>query len=247
VSIFLPGFHDDRAYLLVLFAPLLFGVAAIVVLTRLRVRGRPTTAVHSAHVEAAHEQGLVIPYSRALGAVYLLVCCTTLTSFVVIAAITLVAVAVTRAGELGLVIQAVICVGFSAYLLWTLTEIVRKRLTRGVVMLTPHGVYHRSWAFDSFLSWEQAVSVSAGQLDGQLITLAAYDNARPPVRRRSRIWKQPEYKLAPHTAIRGMYLSVDPGLAFHTLNFYHANPRARAELGTEAAAQRVRSGNVLTV
>ena len=43
-----------------------------------------------------------------------------------------------------------------------------------------------------------------------------------------------------------MYLAVDPGLAFHTLRFYHQNPAARTELGTEAAVRRVRSGDVVT-
>jgi hypothetical protein len=43
-----------------------------------------------------------------------------------------------------------------------------------------------------------------------------------------------------------MYLAVDPGLAFHVLRFYHQNPAARAELGTEIAVNRVRSGNVVT-
>ena len=47
-------------------------------------------------------------------------------------------------------------------------------------------------------------------------------------------------------AVKGVSLSVDPALAFHTLRYYHANPEARAELGTDAAVRRVRAGAVLT-
>jgi hypothetical protein len=245
VSIFLPGFHDARAYLLVLAAPLLFGVAAIVVFTRLRVRGRPTTTVRCEQTEVGGP-GLVIPYSRGLSATYVLVCVTTLLLFAAVAVVSLIALFAPGPLDVALLVQSVVCLGFAGYLGWTVVEMVRERLRRGAVVVTSGGVWHRSWAFDSYLPWEQAVSVSAGEMDGQLITLAAFGNARPQITRRSRLWRQPEYKLAPNTAIRGMYLAVDPGLAFHTLRFYHQNPAARTELGTEAAVRRVRSGDVVT-
>lgn len=246
VSIFRPGFTDNRAYLLALAPPLLFGASAIVILTRLRLRGRSTTAVRIGSTDDTGERGLVIPYSHALAATYVLVCATTLALFVVIAVVTLLALAAPGPTDMSLVAQAAICLAFVAYLAWTLIEATRRRLTAGAVILTPSGVYHRSWAFDSYLPWDQAVSVSAGQPGGQWITLAAYGNAHPRIQRRSLLWKQPEYKLAPHTAIQGMYLAIDPGLAFHSLRFYHTNPAARAELGTDAAVRRVRNGAVLS-
>jgi hypothetical protein len=244
VSVFLPGFEDSRAYLLVVAAPLLFGVAGIVTITRLRLRSRPAAAVHSGHVDEVGEDGLVIPYSRPLGAVYVVVMAVTLLGFVIIAVVTV--VALIEAADWGLVMQAVVMVGFAGYLAWFVTEVVRRRLVRGAVTLTRHGIYHRSWAFDSFLRWDQVVSVSAGRMDGQFITVASDDNAQPQVRRRSRFWQQPEYKLLPHTAVSGRYLSIDPALAFHALRFYATTPAARAELGTETAVQRVRAGRVLT-
>lgn len=54
-----------------------------------------------------------------------------------------------------------------------------------------------------FLPWDSAISVTAGELDGQLITVAADENAAPQFHRRTRMWKQSELKLAPHMAIRG--------------------------------------------
>jgi hypothetical protein len=144
------------------------------------------------------------------------------------------------------IVAAVVCLGFVCHLGWTLVEMTRHRLSIGAILLTPAGVRHRSWTFDSYLPWDQAVSVSAGRLDGQLITLAAFDNVHPMFDRRSRIWRQPEYRLAPHTAIRGMYLAVDPALALHALRFYHENPAARAELGTDAAVRRGPWRKILT-
>jgi hypothetical protein len=44
--------------------------------------------------------------------------------------------------------------------------------------------------------------------------------------------------------IRGAALSVNPALAFHTLRYYHEHPAARAELGTDAAVQRMRTAAV---
>lgn len=244
VSIFLPGFTDDRAYLLVLAAPLLLGIAAIVVLTRVRVRGRSVSPVHSAPLGTTGEPGLVIPYLRALGIVYLTIVAAMLVFFTVIAVVTLVALTNADAGNPALDIQAVVCLGFVGYLSWLFIEVGRKRLTTGAVVLTPQGVYHRSWAFDSFLPWDQTVSVSAHDLDGQVICVVAYDNSRPQFNRRSKMWKQSEYKRAPNTVIRGMYLSIDPAMALHVIRYYHASPGARAELGSESALRRVQSGDM---
>ncbi len=44
--------------------------------------------------------------------------------------------------------------------------------------------------------------------------------------------------------IRGGTLSVDPALAFWTLRHYFTHQAARAELGTDAAVERMRSGAV---
>lgn len=60
-SIFLPGANDRRAYLLVLAVPLLFGLAGIAALTRLRLRSRSTSDVRSGQDDATGEPALVIP------------------------------------------------------------------------------------------------------------------------------------------------------------------------------------------
>ena len=57
---------------------------------------------------------------------------------------------------------------------------------------------------------------------------------------------QPEFTLAPHTAIKGKYISVNPALAFHALRYYLAHADTRAELRSDAAVNRARSGNLFT-
>lgn len=70
VSLFLPGFDDGRAFILVIAAPLCFGLAGVAIVTKLRVQSRSTAAVHSTSASAVGGPALVIPYSLALGVIY---------------------------------------------------------------------------------------------------------------------------------------------------------------------------------
>ncbi|MPY79349.1 MAG: hypothetical protein GEV04_12845 [Actinophytocola sp.] len=185
---------------------------------------------------------MVIPYSRGLALSYLVMCVAAFALFLFVAVVAV--IVVVGDPDAAMVITMAVSLGFAGYLGWTLVEMSRKRLLRGDVVLTKQGVWHRSWAFESYQPWDGTASVSPGDMKGQLITLARVSNSQPHIVRRSRIWNQPEYKLAPHTAIRGLYLAVDPALALHALRFYHENPAARAELGTEAAVRRLQAGGV---
>ncbi len=244
VSIFLPGFNDDRAFILALAPPFCFGVAGITIVTKLRVRSRPTTAVHSTSVSAVGGPALVIPYSLALGVIYWVITATMIVLFLVLAVGAVLGLAATGFRDAGLLVAALVSVGFVVYLSWFVIEVLRRRIVRGALILSPRGIYHRSWSFDNFLPWDSAVSVTAGELDGQLITVAADENAEPQFDRRTRMWKQPELKRAPHMAIRGMCLSINPALALHTLRYYLDQPGARQELATEVGVNRVRSERV---
>lgn len=42
--------------------------------------------------------------------------------------------------------------------------------------------------------------------------------------------------------IPGKFLAVDPTLVYHLVGFYLRNERARAELGTDHALERARTG-----
>jgi len=244
LSIFLPGFNDDRAFILALAPPFCFGMAGIAIVTRLCVRSRPTTAVHSTSMSAVGGPALVIPYSLALSVIYWVIGATMIVLFLIIAVGAVLGLVATGFRDGVLLVAALVSVGFVVYLSWFVIEVLRRRVVRGALILSPRGIYHRSWSFDNFLPWDSAISVTAGELDGQLITVAAYENAAPQFHRRTRMWKQSELKLAPHMAIRGVCLSINPALAFHTLRYYLDQPGARQELATEVGVNRVRSGRV---
>jgi hypothetical protein len=244
VSIFLPGFNDDRAFVLALTPPFCFGVAGIVIVTRLRVRSRPTTAVHSTSMSAVSGPALVIPYSRALGVIYWVIGATMIIIFLVIAVVAVLGLATTGFRDGVLLAETLVSVGFVVYLSWFVIQVLRRHIMRGALILSPCGIYHRSWSFDNFLPWDSAVSVTAGELNSQMITVVAYENAEPQFHRRTHMWKQPELKCAPHMAIRGVCLAINPALALHTLRYYLDQPGARQELTTEVGVNRVRSGRV---
>lgn len=246
ISLFVPGAHDARAYLVVLLAPIAGALITIVVVTRLRVGDRQDTALYLGNVGATDELGLVIPYSRGLSTAYALLFAMLFLFSTAIAVVAIVAL-LAAGTDVRLWFMLIVFGGISASLGWALIQMLTMRLCRGAVVLTPSGVRHRWWTSETYQLWDETVSVSAGQMDGQLITLAAFTNKAPQfVRRRTGLSKQPGYELAPHTTIRGMYLALDPGLAYYTLRFYHENPAARAELGTGTAMQRVRNGGIFT-
>ncbi|MGB8961860.1 MAG: hypothetical protein WCC38_07890 [Pseudonocardiaceae bacterium] len=244
VSIFLPGFNDDRAFVLVIVTPLFFGVAGIAIVTRLRMRSRRTTSVHSILMPDGSGQALVIPYSLTLAVIYWVIGVTTIFLFIIIALVAVVGLASTGFRDAALFVPALVSMAFVVYLSWFLIEVLRRRVARGALILSPRGIYHRSWSFDNFLPWDSAISVTAGELDGPLIRVAAREDAESQFQRRTRMWKQPELKLAPHMAIRGTYLSINPALVLHALSYYLNQPSARPELGTEAGVNRVCNGNV---
>jgi hypothetical protein len=62
---------------------------------------------------------------------------------------------------------------------------------------------------------------------------------------RTPLWRQIEARNPPDLIINRTYLSVDPGLVLEALRFYAAYPLLRHELGTQAAIERVRRGDVL--
>jgi hypothetical protein len=79
---------------------------------------------------------------------------------------------------------------------------------------------------------------------GPVITVQATVNADGWSRRTSRFWKQPESGFGLNLTVRGMYLSVDPALLYHALQFYFNNPHARSELSGDAAVRRLKRADI---
>ncbi|SDP56195.1 hypothetical protein SAMN04487905_105218 [Actinopolyspora xinjiangensis] len=236
---------DARGVIMAACAPLLLGFAGIAVLTRVRVRDRGIASVHLARIGDPASEAVVIPYSRGLTSTYVVMTASMLALFGFFATISLLIITDDGSGDGSMILLFVASGTATLYLLLLVVEALRGALSRGVLALAPTGVYHRSWAFTSFFSWESVISVTAGTTGGQLITAAVYDNSTPYFHRRSRMWRQPELSLAPHLGVQGVNLSVDPALAYHALHYYQRHPEMRAELGSQAGVDRIRSANLI--
>jgi hypothetical protein len=231
--------------LLLLASPLMILATINGYLTRLRGRRRGMSAVRHGLVAGIDEPGLLIPYSRAVATTAVLVPVAVLLVTAPAMVLFLLALLVDGVHIEVLAPLAVFTAG-TIYLVWLLAEVARKRLALGLLALTPSGVCHRSWAFRSYVPWTAITSVSTGQTrEGPLITMAVFANTEPRFHQTSRLWKQDEFRLAPHIAIKTAYLAVDPALAYHALAYYHAHPNARPELATTTALDRLRTARLL--
>lgn len=223
--------RTNEVGLLLVGSPLLLVAAALVYLSRARRQGSCGLAVRE--VPELRERGVILPYSAALGWGYVAAGAYCLLFF------GLVAVGGLAAGDGGLallVVALLVC----GYLLWCVIDLVRGRLGVGFVGLTPRGIYHRSWAMCAYLPWEDVVDVVPADARGPLIQVVAAANTSGWVRRTSAAWRQGELAFAPHLAVQGRFLAVEPELLYRAVSFYHHNPTARSELGTEAALTRLR-------
>jgi hypothetical protein len=123
-----------------------------------------------------------------------------------------------------------------------LTDMVRGRIVRGYVTLTPHGIHHRGPMENAFIPWLAVLTVTAAFDRGPVIRLLTSD----AVKRHSTSWlafrRKPRVGLV---EIRGNMLAVDPALLYYALDYYLKNPDARAELSTDAGLQRIRSGDLI--
>jgi hypothetical protein len=98
------------------------------------------------------------------------------------------------------------------------------------------------------MDWAAVRGVSFGPGDGQRIVVMAFADQPPRLTGRSRLSRPGKRAVAEARegmiVIRGAQLAVDPALAFWTVRHYFTHPDHRTELGTEAAALRVRAGDV---
>jgi hypothetical protein len=93
--------------------------------------------------------------------------------------------------------------------------VVARRLRRGKVVFSQQGIHQRGWAFSSFLRWDSFAGVKAAYNGSPEVLVIAYSNVP---------WDKWQI------------------VVYWLLKFYVDNPAARAELGTEAAILRARSG-----
>jgi hypothetical protein len=178
-------------------------------------RGR--TAVERGELPAIDQGGVLIRYSRRLALGYLAIIVAGLVFFGVLAVGGVATVVDEGLGSawVPLLLSVAVC----GYLLWATVDIVLGRLARGMLALTPDGIYHRSWAMHAYVPWRDIMFVRATEAHGPLIEVAVAVNSTSWTRRTSLLWKQGELAFAPHLAVRADLLSVEPALAFHLVRF----------------------------
>ena len=225
----------EPSALLVVGSPLLVVAAVLVYLSRARRQGTAGIAVRD--IPSLGQRGVVLPYSAALGWGYVVgggYCAL----FFGLIAVGGAATGPSGAGEIALLALALVV---EVYLLWCLVDLLRGRLGRGFVALTPDGICHRSWAMWAYLPWDEVASVTVVDVRGPLVQVMAIANTRQAWSRRTSLpWKQGELAYAPDLAVQGRFLTVNPALLYRAVRFYGENPAGRAELATDAAATRIR-------
>ncbi|WP_344678675.1 hypothetical protein [Saccharopolyspora taberi] len=115
------------------------------------------------------------------------------------------------------------------------------RLRRGRIVLSQQGIHQEGRTFTSFLPWESFAGAKASYNGTPEILVVAYANAHWERRQLTRVWKLDKLPPVPMIEINPTALAVDPTLLYHLVRFYLEEPSARAELGTDASLQRVRS------
>lgn len=216
--------------------------AAQGILTRAVVRRKAVGTIHRRTLPGSGETALFIPYSRRLFwlifslPVLLLLGVGPVTAWSISEAMV--------APDAGSAVMAAVCVVCLAYLMVSVSEFLRNKIACGYVALSPAGIYHRSWALTSFVPWEHVTEIWPFEGGGPVITVQATANADGWSHRTSRFWKQPEAGFGLNLTVRGMYLSVDPALVYHAMQFYFKNPPNRLELDGDAAVRRLRQADI---
>lgn len=124
-----------------------------------------------------------------------------------------------------------------------LFAVVTGKINRGKIMLSRQGVYQRGRAFSSFLPWEAIAGAKAAYNGKPEILVIAYSNAPWEKRQISKLWKLDNLPPAPMTEIDCVAFAINPNLVYHLVKFYVDDPAVRAELGTSASLERIRTGN----
>ncbi len=213
------------------------------VLTRLFVPRGATRGIRSATVPETRESVVVFPYSASqfwllFGQIAIILC-----GFAVPFAAASV-VAVSDVHDVGDIIIALISIVAVGYLLALMGQFCSKKIARGYVAVGRRGIYHRSWAFTSFAPWQHVIDVWPFEDNDRIIRVQVVANPVGWTRRTSRFWKQPGSSFGPSLTIRTKYLSVDPALVCHALQFYFNNPHARSELSGDSAVRRLKLADI---
>lgn len=220
----------------------IFGVIFLVVIvvgydSRVRTRKGGVKSVKIT-VDAQGRPASALPYSRIgfFGSALLMLLLTVLFALAATDFVLAVTAEDNKASLLGALIFGAIAVFFATYLF----QVLRGRIALGRVLLTQQEIIHRSWGFESRLSWDNVHHISAIVGDGPEIWIRGLDG-RVNHERLAKLWggKPPRTS---GIGVQSKSLGVDPAVVYYLLTFYFQQPSTRSELGTNAALQRVHTG-----
>ena len=240
------GGFDLRTAVPSMFLPLCVSFAGWAFVGGVRRRHRSTAPLRVSTPAESRVPGLAIPYSRSYA--------TWVGALVVSSAGASLPLGVHAAarlsegapvnGALFGILAGTLLVACGAFVV----EILRKHIVRGVFILTPDGIVHHSWASDLNCPWDAVRSVQAVALPAaaiRVVTTAIAGETGRALVERTPMLRSLEARYRPDLIVGAPFLSIDAALVLETMRFYAANPLLRHELGTQAAIDRVRRGDVL--
>jgi hypothetical protein len=159
-----------------------------------------------------------------------------LTSVLVLTSLGLLATAVAAAagGPVGWLVAIAATAG-AAFLGWY--AVIVLRLAPGRLVLTPHGIYHRSLTFEHYTPWSAVYEVRAVPAEQPLIVVKAHTSDDARLRRSTdrRLAGDYEAQFLPFVAVRSLWLRSNSELAYRTFDHYLRHPEDRPELATTTA------------
>lgn len=132
---------------------------------------------------------------------------------------------------------------FGAYCASFLVVVAARRVRCGEIQLTPTGIFHRGWSFDSYLPWEAVAGATDSYPGYRAILVVGYANAVWQRRYMTRLWRIDRLPTVPLIEVDCRKFAIDEALLFHLVLYYANNPSARTELGTAVAIERARAGD----
>lgn len=130
--------------------------------------------------------------------------------------------------------------------------LLRRKYALGYLLVSPEGIHHRGWTFQSYLPWQGIKMIHPLQTDGPDILITATDDTPWEPKQITRLWRADKpaaipsddgHSLKPAIHIPGKYLAADPALVLAILVFYGKSSQARYELATETALHRAQSAH----
>lgn len=132
------------------------------------------------------------------------------------------------------VIFGVLGLLFVSFLVLVVLRLVRP----GAVLLTPYGIRHRGWTFDSYLPWDSVAGTKPAYNGHRVVLLIGFANAQWTRRYTTPIWRIDKLPPVPMIELDCRKFAMDDVQLLQFVSFYANNPAVRAELGTDAARAR---------